>query len=121
MRELIEQIILLAEARNVEEESILLKHDPKGMGIRGDNIEFRKEPRPKDKELENFLAGLTQEQLEYIATVMYGGRDFLTYGERPSFERVLAGIKGDLHLDDMIGEKVPLPEYLQAGMKIYKI
>lgn len=121
MRSILEKIISLAEARNVEEDELLAKFDPNGLGISNLNSAFMQAPRPQQDELASHLSQLTQDQLEYIATVMYGGRDYLVFGEKPKFDFVLAGIKGDPNLDDLISEKVPLPEYLRAGMKIYKI
>lgn len=120
MKDILDRIILLAEAQNAEENIILKKYDPDEMGISGDDLEFMEEARPKRNELKNYLKALTQGQLECIAAVMYGGREFLTNDERPTFEKVVNNIKGDLHLDAMISEKEPLPEYLRAGMSIYK-
>jgi hypothetical protein len=121
MKHILERIIQLAEARNIEEEVINRKYDPNGLGISITDFAYSNEARPKGKELDDYLASLPKETLEYVAAVMYGGRSFSVYGEEIPLEDLIADMKNDKHLDDMIGEKTPLPEYLRAGMKLYKI
>ena len=121
MKHILERIIQLAEARNIEEEEISRKYDPNGLGISITNFDYMNEARPKGKELDDYLASLPQETLEYVAAVMYGGRSFFVDGEEIHLEELIADMKGDEHLEDVIGEKTPLPEYLRTGMKLYKI
>ncbi len=81
--------------------------------------------RKKNKCLENipknYLADLSQEQLDYVAAVMYGSRQYITEGEVRPLEELLSDVKVINHLDAQMEEKMPLHEYLTAGMEIYKI
>jgi hypothetical protein len=121
MKHILEGIIQLAEARNIEEEAITRKYDPDGLGISITNFAYIDEARPKGKELDDYLASLPKETLEYIAAVMYGGRSISVYGEEIPLGDLIVDMKDHKHLDDMIGEKTPLPDYLRAGIKLYKI
>jgi hypothetical protein len=121
MNQILSDIIQLADARNIEESELKMKYDADGLGTNELGGDYFDEPRPKRKQLEEFLRKLTQEQLERVAAIMYGGRDYLTEGKKTPFKKVFARIKGDEHLDDMILEKKPLSDYLRAGMKLYGI
>lgn len=78
--------------------------------------------RPKRKELIDCLERLRKEEIVYIATVMYGGRDYLTYGEKPDFNQLFNYLKPQAAglMCSIIG-KTPLANYLKAGIEVSKI
>ncbi len=122
--ESLEKIIKLAEERNTEEERLEEKHEIGfATNFLDENItEFMKEPRPKKDKLVKYLSTLNEDEMIYVATVMYGGRDYLTYGEKHNFEEMYIYLKGRKKgLVYSVVEKKPLPDYLRAGIKIFKI
>lgn len=112
MKEILEQVIKLARARSAEEDSLRRKD-----GLHILDTEYLVTPRPCEKKLEEYLESLPQETLEFVAAVMYGGRDYLSRNETAPLQDYLEHLNGR-DLADTIYEKTP--EYLIAGMKIYE-
>jgi len=124
-RAMLEKIIKLAEARNSEEERLKKKYKIYYIDFfnpKQNELEWDKAPRPKGAEFKEYLASLNEGDIIYVATVMYGGRDYLTYGEEEDFEGLYNYLKPRVKgLIYSVMEKVPLPDYLRAGIKVFKI
>lgn len=118
--QLINKIISLAVLRDAESIEIDKKYNMENGLTIGDEKSFQylTEPRPKAKDLEDYLKGLSKNQLVLIAAVMYGGRDSSPPWGTPLNE-MIGHLKNDSDLDESISEKIPLVEYLTKGMELY--
>ena len=74
--QLIKKTISLAVIRDAESIEIDKNYyTENGLSTRNKDLFQYIEPRPKEKDLEDFLKNLSKDQLVLIAAVMYGGRD----------------------------------------------
>jgi hypothetical protein len=122
---ILEKIIKLAEARNAEAEALEKKHGIHDVGVEilDKNLKaYSREPKPKEKKFTEYLGSLDEDTIVYVASVMYGGRDYLTHQERPKFDDLYNYLtpraKGLIH---SLIEKTPLPDYVRVGIRIFKI
>lgn len=78
-------------------------------------------PCPKAEALETYLESLANEDVLLIAAVMYGGRDFLSFGRAQPLDDMIEKFceEGSHSLVASIAEKAPLAEYLAAGIEAY--
>jgi hypothetical protein len=134
--ELLRKIIELAEKRDEEEKELQKRYgkdkteqDETGSEtmVLVSRAEYVNAPRPCAAELESFVKGLSDEDIVYVAAVMYGGRDYWLYKEPPqALDDVIRELKSN-HADDVrelihnILEEELLAEYSKAGIDVYKI
>ena len=119
--ELINKIIKMAEDRDIEDDKIRAKFGISDVyDLRDENVhKYAFARRPKSIALYNYLINLTQEKLELIASVMYGGRECLDHGRTVTFQEMINYFKGHLDLAATLSGKGPLAKYLKAGVKAY--
>ena len=138
--ELLMKTIELAEKRDEEQKELEKRYgkdkaEKDETGFKTMVLEPRKErqteyvnaPRPRAAELESFVKSQSDEDIVYVAAVMYGGRDYWLYKEPPQkLDDVIEELKWN-HPDDLreliynILEEELLAEYLKAGIDFYKI
>jgi hypothetical protein len=138
--ELLTKTIELAEKRDEEEKELEKRYgkdkvEKDETGFKTMILEPKKErqaeyvnaPRPRAAQLESFVKSQSDEDIVYVAAVMYGGRDYWLYKEPPQkLDDVIEELKFN-HPDDLrelihniLGEEL-LAEYLKAGTDFYKI
>lgn len=112
------EIAALAKERNIEE---LELHDKSGMGevIDFSNTAFFSAPRPKSDRLKAYLESLSQDQIVFVAAVMYGGRDGNVPLWGTPLDELIADLRNRSDLILSICEKLPLADYLEKGITIY--
>ena len=138
--ELLMKTIELAEKRDEEQKELEKRYgkdkaEKDETGFKTMVLEPRKErqteyvnaPTPRAAELESFVKSQSDEDIVYVAAVMYGGRDYWLYKEPPQkLDDVIEELKCN-HPDDLreliynILEEELLAEYLKAGIDFYKI
>ena len=138
--ELLMKTIELAEKRDEEQKELEKRYgkdkaEKDKTGFKTMVLEPRKErqteyvnaPRPRAAELESFAKSQSDEDIVYVAAVMYGGRDYWLYKEAPEklddvIEELKSNYPDDLRelIYNMLGEEL-LAEYLKAGIDFYKI
>jgi hypothetical protein len=117
---LIKKIVIMADLCEAESNEIEKKFNKEErIGSWNKNYDqYHREPRPKEKELENFLNSLSNDQLVLIAAVMNGGKD----GAHPwgiPLDLMIKRLKDDSDLTESISEKMSLAEYLKRGIILY--
>ena len=120
--ELLKQIILMAKSRNDENDNLRKKYglsDYLKFPPDAKEAKYYNAPKPIASELNNFLTNLSQDEIELVAAVMYGGRDYLSHNRTTALHEMLGDFKNDSDLVYSIYEKSPLADYLEAGIKAY--
>lgn len=119
--ELINKIIEIAEEKDKEDSEIKAKIGLSNHFIMFDDKaeEYLRYKKPRRNELRDFIKKLSQAQLEIIAAVMYGGREYITDRRTPPFQDIISYFKGKHTLAESILGKAPLAKYLRAGIKAY--
>ena len=114
---LLEKVTKLSQRKTMEAHRLKQKYRP-GMEISFFDTEFFEKPRPRDRDLKDFLKGLPKEQLILVAAVRYGGRD-----SRPPWgvplDELIEQFHEHEHLVETICEKAPLTKCLKSGIKLY--
>lgn len=114
---LLEKVTKLSQRRTMEGHRLKQKYRP-GKEISLADREFFEKPRPRARDLEDFLKALPQEQLVLVAAVMYGGRDSNPPWGVP-LDELIEELREHEHLAESICEKAPLTKYLKRGIKLY--
>ena len=115
--ELLEKVTKLSQRRTMEEHRLKQKYRP-GKEISFSDTEFFEKPRPRARDLKDFLKALPKEQLVLVAAVMYGGRDSNPPWGAP-LDELIEQLGEHEHLAEAICEKAPLTKYLKRGIKLY--
>jgi len=119
---LVKEIIFLAKERAEEARKITRKYydDDEGVDFSEERaFKWLTEREPANEKLFSYLNKLSQEELEMLTAVMYGGRDNRNGGVPPSLHEIIRQFKGDLYLAGSLAEKSPLAEYLEKGLEWY--
>jgi hypothetical protein len=113
------RIVRLAKERNTEYES---QRDPGGSYLVSTQeiMRWRDAPHPCEDALKSAVAALSERDLGKLRTLMYYGRDALDYSEDDTddIHTVHHHLPRDKHEVKalMVVQKMPLDEYLEAGL-----
>jgi hypothetical protein len=114
---LLEKVTELSQRKTMEKHRLKQKYRP-DKEISLADTEFFEKPRPRARDLKDFLKALPKEQLVLVAAVMYGGRDsYPPWGE--PLDELIEQLRKHGHLAEAICEKAPLAKYLKKGIKLY--
>ena len=114
---LLEKVTELSQRKTMEKHRLKQKYRP-DKEISLADTEFFEKPRPRARDLKDFLKALPKEQLVLVAAVMYGGRDsYPPWGE--PLDELIEQLRKHGHVAEAICEKAPLAKYLKKGIKLY--
>ena len=120
--EIVTEVVRLADERDKESVELKTKYRIKMIRFPScdeNQIEYLMAPRPRGDALRQYLRKLTQKDLAIVGAVMYGGREYEPPYRAPPLDKLIADFIEDPALIEQICEKVPLAEYLRAGIEAY--